>query len=551
MNSSPQNTGLTTSSTPPLLWSIPTITHDLSQPGVPPARNFTTPLKSGGVSEDVVFKQHVQRYAYGYLMLAVCGIGLVGNLLTLAVLSLRTMRSSRTTAAYLRSLAALDACVLVLAVFRYRSYYVLLSEREVIEVIVNFDRYVQVYVVPFFWVSLAGSSYIVLSLSLERYLVIRWPFTLRKSRWVMVVRAGTGVAVAAIFLVTLPTMLCYRMRRTTFRGLQVAAVQVTDRYLSHPREYLYVYNHYLIPLAWYAAPWAVVAVVNALLFRQVQKSSRIRVGVPNSLNPNRNLSLLIILIVAVYMICNLPRCVLALYCLADRCGRGSDGEDVGGRGFLVLKVTADLLNVLNSALNILVYCCTGAKFRRHLKRLLMGRWWCHQTAVSPLTHQSMPVSLREVAATPLHSPGSGHLSFHDLPPLPLPPGRLEPACHSRPCTDHPPRPSPAITLCSSCPQSSHSVDHSAAATAAVSSSSLSAASSSSFFPSSSSPSSSSSKEFQCDPVDLLSQRSLDSGGHLVQSRNVPMFSSSRGETAPQNSSLFLVAAASSVKPRLG
>ena len=40
---------------------------------------------------------------------------------------------------------------------------------------------------------------------------------------------------------------------------------------------------------------------------QVQKSSRIRVGVPNSLNPNRNLSLLIILVVGVYMVCHFPR----------------------------------------------------------------------------------------------------------------------------------------------------------------------------------------------------------------------------------------------------
>ena len=54
------------------------------------------------------------------------------------------------------------------ALCRYRSYYILLSDREVMDVIVYFDRFVQVYVVPFFFISLGLSSFITLSLSLER-----------------------------------------------------------------------------------------------------------------------------------------------------------------------------------------------------------------------------------------------------------------------------------------------------------------------------------------------------------------------------------------------
>ncbi|XP_076440964.1 uncharacterized protein LOC143280216 [Babylonia areolata] len=418
----------TTPPPPPESSSLPSSPqHNASQvpPDIPLFTLTTTNLSTyrlgsgggGSIPADVLFKQHVQRYAYGYLMLGVCLAGLVGNVLTFAVLSRKTMRCS-STATYLRSLALVDTCVLVLAVFRYRSYYVFMSEREVIRVIINFDRYVQVYVVPFFWISLGMSSYIILSLSLERYLVIRWPFTLLKTarvRWVTVVRCGTGAAVMLVWLLTLPLLLCYRVVRTSFRHLPVAAVLVTDRYLPNPRAYLHTYNHYLLPLAWYTGPWGLVAVVNALLFWQVRKSSRIRVGVPNSLNPNRNLSLLIILIVGVYMVCHLPRCALALYCLADRCSTNNDGEDVDTRCFLLLKVTADLLNVLNSCLNTLVYCFSGAKFRREVKGLLLCRWWCHHNAVSPPTPHSVHVSLHEVPATPPDTPGkSRNLSFQEL-----------------------------------------------------------------------------------------------------------------------------------------
>jgi hypothetical protein len=59
----------------------------------------------------------LRSYAYGYLMLIICISGFLGNVMALTVLSRRSMRSSN-TATYLRCLAAVDAIVLLLAVFR-------------------------------------------------------------------------------------------------------------------------------------------------------------------------------------------------------------------------------------------------------------------------------------------------------------------------------------------------------------------------------------------------------------------------------------------------
>ena len=59
--------------------------------------------------------------------------------------------------------------IVYFALCRYRSYYILLSDNDVMDVIMYFDRFAQVYVVPFFFISLGVSSFITLSLSLERY----------------------------------------------------------------------------------------------------------------------------------------------------------------------------------------------------------------------------------------------------------------------------------------------------------------------------------------------------------------------------------------------
>ena len=108
-----------------------------------------------------------------------------------------------------------------------------------------------------------------------RYLVIRWPFTLKKRCRVGTVRLCTVLAMAAVSLLTLPHFLSYTVHRTTFRTMRVAVVLLDNRYLD-ARAYLHTFNHYLMPIVWYMAPWLVVAVVNILLSMQVRHAAPCR-----------------------------------------------------------------------------------------------------------------------------------------------------------------------------------------------------------------------------------------------------------------------------------
>ena len=103
----------------PLLTDQTTTPANNSTSGLPHVSNSSHKRL---VPHDLVFLQNLQRYAYGYVMLITCAAGVLGNVLAFAVLSRKSMRAS-TSATYLRCLAAVDTCVLVLAIFRYTGFY--------------------------------------------------------------------------------------------------------------------------------------------------------------------------------------------------------------------------------------------------------------------------------------------------------------------------------------------------------------------------------------------------------------------------------------------
>lgn len=360
---------------------------------------------------DVTFLQNLRRYAYGYIMFTTCLVGIFSNILAFAVLSRKSMRSSN-TAVYLRCLAAVDSCVLLLAIFRYQSYFILLPEKDIITSIFQLNPYVQVYLTPFFWIFLGMSSFTTFSLSLERYLAVRWPLTLKQTCTMTTVACCLGGITLTVFLITFPQFLCYKIEKAVFRNTHIVVAKLTNDYLD-AHAYMQAYDHYILPIFWYMVPWFAVATFNTLLSIEVHKSSRIRIGIPNIANPNRKLSVLIMLIVFVYMICHFPRCILAFYCLINNCSSTTEGEGVDFKTYHIVQAVADMLNVLNSCCNFVIYCMSGTRFRKEAKQLLC-QFCCNSQPLMLPTMQSVHISLQGVPATPVDVRKSFNMSYKEL-----------------------------------------------------------------------------------------------------------------------------------------
>ena len=350
-------------------------------------------------TEMLKFTADLKRIGEGYLLFVFCVVGVMGNVLAFITFSTKSVRTS-TTSVYLRALAVADVLVLITALFRYKTYKIFLTDEQDIDTVLHFDPYIQVYVEPIHWMALGSSSFITIVLSLERYMAVKFPLYTKRSCSVPVVLfCITGVVILSI-VITSPNFASYEVQHLEipdFVSFFYASITDFGRNSLFPC----TFHNYIVPIIWYIIPAIFLTILNILLSVHVHKSTRIRVGAPGISNPNRSLTVLIILIVSVYMICNFPKCIFMFYKLVNQQSNNqacvemtSSSNSPNSKAYLVIQVVTELLNVLNSCMNFIVYCLVGSRFRRELKRLLVCKS-CRKSKSWTLTrthHQSSVMS---------------------------------------------------------------------------------------------------------------------------------------------------------------
>ncbi|XP_069126680.1 FMRFamide receptor-like [Argopecten irradians] len=325
--------------------------------------------------EKIFFRIKLWKICYGYIMFILIVLGVFANILAFIILSRKSVRRT-TIAVYLRALSLADTFVLITAFFRYNTYKLFLTEAQDTYTVFHYSAYLDTYVEPFHWIALGVSSFVTLTLSIERFLAIRYPLTIKRSCTPFLVRVCiTGIVVIVIIL-TLPNFFSFRVQEYVTNTTSIYVRVMTK--LGHDTLYPCTYHVYILPLIWYIIPWIALTTLNLLLYLQVRRSARIRVGLPNIPNPNRNLSILILLIVVIYMVCNLPISIMVFYKLVNHMSENgmciketSTLASTTSKEFDIINAITEILNILNSCLNIVVYCMVGTKFRRQLRDFLM------------------------------------------------------------------------------------------------------------------------------------------------------------------------------------
>lgn len=324
--------------------------------------------------EKILFRVQLWKISHGYIMFIMCVLGILGNILVLAALLQKSVRRT-TTALHLRVLAMADFCVLITAFFRYKTYKLFLNDNEEINSVYHFDPFIQVYIEPFHWISLGISSFITLSLSIERFTAIKHPLFSKRICTIPFVRVRIGVIFAFVVVMTMPIFFAYTVEKYQKDTNSYVSVVVITR-MGKNTLYPCVYHTYMIPILWYIIPWILLVIFNVMLSIHVRKSTKMRVGISN-FNPNKNLTFLIIILVVTYVVCNFPKCIMVFYKLVNHMMENEVcTEDTRGllsptsKAFDVAEVIAEILNVLNSCLNIMIYCLVGTKFRKEMKKIL-------------------------------------------------------------------------------------------------------------------------------------------------------------------------------------
>ncbi|KAK2149633.1 hypothetical protein LSH36_443g02012 [Paralvinella palmiformis] len=336
----------------------------------------------------------------------VLAVGVTGNVMNIAVLTRRWMRSS--TNYYLTILAVYDVLYLIFVFTLIVKHYVDVTGLK------WYNYYKYHFGIPATNTCSNTAVWLTLTFTVERYIGVCHPMkgkalcTPQRAKYVIL------VVCTASAILTIPDFFAKRVRSevvatpdgnlTLYRGAR------TD--LANMASFSVGYN-YLIQVLFTFMPLILLLVFNSLLIRAVMLASRQRHAMAN-MNVVRSerqerhsrdqhrITVMLITVVIVFLICQSPQAIQNIL-LAYYSHKGAI-TPVNTRLFTITANVFNLFVIINASVNFILYSAFSTKFRRTFSRL-----FCRC-----LKQQRGPDILFSEAATAVTTvPPNGHHSVDD------------------------------------------------------------------------------------------------------------------------------------------
>ena len=220
-------------------------------------------------------------------------------------------------------------------------------------------------------IAMMGSIYMTMAVGMERYIAVTYPmeYTLvandTSSHKTRLAKYAIPITIFSI-LFNLPKF----FETQVMYGEQGAYVEVTELRMS--TTYVTWYHNWARFLILGIIPFTVICFLNCKIYSAVKQRRKIV-----RRKPDDNISVVLMMIVASFVICNTLRILLNMHeitvvdeILSCRCSH------LGGfpMWILIIGFISPVLLVLNSSVNFLIYCVFGTKFRQVLYAYIS----CHQ-----------------------------------------------------------------------------------------------------------------------------------------------------------------------------
>lgn len=304
-------------------------------------------------------------------------LGMIGNFLTIIILSQRAMRSS--TNYYLSALAIWDSAVLICTLLLIGLPGALPQEDVYMT---HVFAYVVSYIYPIALIAQTATIWLTVSFTVERYIAVCHP--LKAATMCTITRAKTvitGVSLGST-LYNIPRWFDYTPTRIAGPLSNDTVVVPSRTAFSQNPIYLQVYFSWLYVPIMCIVPLLILLVLNLFLILAVRHSQRQRKDMNVRQCRENSITIMLVSIVMVFIVCQVPALVYNLAYAVD------NAHVQMNFGYQILSNLRNFLVNLNSAVNFILYCALGQKFRRIFIHTFLRR--CVRETYMPISgmHQN-------------------------------------------------------------------------------------------------------------------------------------------------------------------
>ena len=296
----------------------------------------------------------VAEFVNDYYLYLICGIGIPGNVA--CIFTLVFMRPVMSSTIFMLCLAVVDSVAIALKMifFQLTAYDVRMGARGC-QLIFLFGT-----------VSQQFSNWILVAMTLERFVAIWFPFKVKKI-------CNKRNAVILIVCMLIFFVLANLQFLFTFEEVDDPFVKYDCRPKEDHSKFV-EYVWYWIDGVMYAfLPITLIIVFNGLIIHAVRKSSQQQrdltnraINMSDKLTQQRQLTLMLMTISLVFVILILPNCIFFIVRTY-----WSWRETMHGIAqYYLVYQTVFLLSDLNHAVNFYLYCLSGRKFRQKFAQII-------------------------------------------------------------------------------------------------------------------------------------------------------------------------------------
>ena len=298
----------------------------------------------------------------------ICFPGLLGNVLILIVLSVKPMQTS--TNVYLSALAVSDIIKLLNDILYF--FTVLLSRVHPPTGNRAFG-YLYPYAHFFFNMSVCVSSWLIVCVAVERYLLVCHPA--RAKGIVSIPRARLLSVIFFLIMTCVAIPSAFRYKTVNVVKLDDTGRNVTE--LDVELTELWQETEFVVPYTWLQSllrsiiPLFILVFMNAFIINALRKTRA------NKKNAARHrITLMLIIVILFFLLCIIPDAVMSAFFQVGY----TESQD-----FLVKAVreVTDMLLAVNAALNFLLYIVFNKIFRDQFLQLFCPRCWRTDNSESP------------------------------------------------------------------------------------------------------------------------------------------------------------------------